>query len=49
LVSVPATGNVTLAIETISRKTERRIARRKTRSWSAAVETVPGSNPLGSV
>lgn len=47
--SVPATGSVTLAIETIWRKTGKRSAFWKTRSWSAAVETVLGSNPLGSV
>src|SRR5438552_18103068 len=49
LMSVPATGSVTLSIETIWRKTGTRIARWKTRSWSAAVEIVRGSYPLGSV
>ena len=47
--TVPAIGSVTVAVETICRKTGKRIARSKTRSWSAAVETVLGSNPLGSV
>jgi hypothetical protein len=49
LVSVPAIVSVTLGIETIRRNTGKRIACSRTRSWSAAVETVLVSNPLGSV
>src|SRR5919197_1467880 len=49
LCTVPATGSVALGVATILANTGRRMARSTIRTWSAAVDTVASSKPLGSV
>src|SRR4029450_2325533 len=47
LCTVPATGSVALGVATMVANTGRRIARSTRRTWSAAVDTVASSEPLG--
>jgi hypothetical protein len=49
LCTVPATGSAALGVATMLANTGRRMARSTRRSWSAAVDTVASSKPLGSV
>jgi hypothetical protein len=49
LLTAPATGSVALGMATICANTGRRMARSTMRTWSAAVDTVASSKPLGSV